>query len=61
MNAIHRLVGMGCDQLVPTLLGRDCPKASAARADGTGTSSTASMPSLTKRSGSTGPGISPTR
>ncbi len=33
MNAIHRLVGMGGDQLVPKLLGRDCPKASAARAD----------------------------
>jgi HAD superfamily hydrolase (TIGR01509 family) len=33
MNAIHRLVGMGGDQLVPKLLGRDCPKASEARAD----------------------------
>jgi HAD superfamily hydrolase (TIGR01509 family) len=32
MNAIHRLVGMGGDQLVPQLLGRDCPEASAARA-----------------------------
>ncbi len=32
MNAIHRLVGMGGDQLVPELLGRDCPDANAARA-----------------------------
>ncbi|MCU1489256.1 MAG: putative hydrolase [Acidimicrobiaceae bacterium] len=32
MNAIHRLVGMGGDQLVPSLLGRPCPAASAARA-----------------------------
>jgi HAD superfamily hydrolase (TIGR01509 family) len=31
MNAIHRLVGMGGDQLVPELLGHDCPKATAAR------------------------------
>jgi HAD superfamily hydrolase (TIGR01509 family) len=31
-NAIHRLVGMGGDQLVPELLGRDCPRASSARA-----------------------------
>jgi HAD superfamily hydrolase (TIGR01509 family) len=31
MNAIHRLVGMGGDQLVPTLLGQDCPAAAAAR------------------------------
>jgi HAD superfamily hydrolase (TIGR01509 family) len=27
MNAIHRLVGMGGDQLLPELLGRDCPQA----------------------------------
>ena len=27
MNAIHRLVGMGGDQLVPQLLGHDCPEA----------------------------------
>lgn len=33
MNAIHRLVGMGGDQLVPTLLGHECPDASATRAD----------------------------
>ena len=32
MNAIPRLIGMGCDQLVPELLGHDNPKASAARA-----------------------------
>jgi HAD superfamily hydrolase (TIGR01509 family) len=32
MNAIHRLVGMGGDQLVPELLGRDRPEASTARA-----------------------------
>jgi HAD superfamily hydrolase (TIGR01509 family) len=31
MNAIHRLVGMGGDQLVPELLGHDCPPATAAR------------------------------
>src|ERR1700736_3531414 len=31
MNAIHRLVGMGGDQLVPRLLGRDNPSASEAR------------------------------
>lgn len=31
MNAIHRLVGMGGDQLVPRLLGHDSPKAVAAR------------------------------
>jgi HAD superfamily hydrolase (TIGR01509 family) len=31
MNAIHRLVGMGGDQLVPELLGHDCPDASARR------------------------------
>jgi HAD superfamily hydrolase (TIGR01509 family) len=31
MNAIHRLVGMGGDQLVPELLGHDCPEASEAR------------------------------
>lgn len=33
MNAIHRLVGMGGDQLVPTLLGHECPPAAAARSD----------------------------
>jgi beta-phosphoglucomutase-like phosphatase (HAD superfamily) len=33
MNAIHRLVGMGGDQLIPALLGRDCPEASAALAN----------------------------
>lgn len=33
MNAIHRLVGMGGDQLVPALLGHECPGASAARSD----------------------------
>ena len=32
MNAIHRLVGMGGDQLVPRLLGHDVPGASDARA-----------------------------
>src|SRR5579859_7722225 len=32
MNAIHRLVGMGGDQLVPRVLGHDCPAASEARA-----------------------------
>jgi HAD superfamily hydrolase (TIGR01509 family) len=31
MNAIHRLVGMGGDQLVPRLLGHDCPDAVGAR------------------------------
>lgn len=31
MNSIHRLVGMGGDQLVPELLGRDCPPAAEAR------------------------------
>ncbi|TMM10714.1 MAG: HAD family hydrolase [Actinobacteria bacterium] len=31
MNAIHRLVGMGGDQLVPRLLGHDVPGASDAR------------------------------
>ncbi len=31
MNAIHRLVGMGGDQLVPELLGHDSPEAVAAR------------------------------
>ncbi len=31
MNAIHRLVGMGGDQLVPELLGHDRPEATAAR------------------------------
>ncbi len=31
MNAIHRLVGMGGDQLVTQLLGRACPEAEAAR------------------------------
>src|ERR1700759_3319625 len=31
MNAIHRLVGMGGDQLVPRLLGHDSPAAVAAR------------------------------
>jgi HAD superfamily hydrolase (TIGR01509 family) len=31
MNAIHRLVGMGGDQLVPELLGHDCPEAAAKR------------------------------
>lgn len=31
MNAIHRLIGMGGDQLVPDLLGHDCPEAHAAR------------------------------
>ncbi len=30
MNAIHRLVGMGGDQLVPRLLGHPCPEAIAA-------------------------------
>lgn len=32
MNAIHRLVGMGADQLLPELLGHDSPEATAARA-----------------------------
>jgi HAD superfamily hydrolase (TIGR01509 family) len=32
MNAIHRLVGMGGDNLVPTLLGHECPAAERARA-----------------------------
>jgi HAD superfamily hydrolase (TIGR01509 family) len=31
MNAIHRLIGMGGDQLVPQLLGHDCPDAVASR------------------------------
>ena len=31
MNAIHRLVGMGGDQLLPELLGHDCPKAQTRR------------------------------
>jgi HAD superfamily hydrolase (TIGR01509 family) len=31
MNAIHRLVGMGGDNLVPKLLGHDCPEAVEAR------------------------------
>jgi HAD superfamily hydrolase (TIGR01509 family) len=31
MNAIHRLIGMGGDQLVSELLGHDSPEASAAR------------------------------
>src|SRR5580693_6130493 len=31
MNAIHRLIGMGGDQLVTELLGHDSPEASAAR------------------------------
>ena len=31
MHAIHRLVGMGGDQLVPRLLGHDSPEAAAAR------------------------------
>jgi HAD superfamily hydrolase (TIGR01509 family) len=31
MNAIHRLIGMGGDQLVPELLGHDSPDATAAR------------------------------
>jgi HAD superfamily hydrolase (TIGR01509 family) len=31
MNAIHRLVGMGGDRLVPELLGHDSPEALAAR------------------------------
>ncbi len=31
MNAIHRLIGMGGDQLVSELLGHDSPKATAAR------------------------------
>jgi HAD superfamily hydrolase (TIGR01509 family) len=31
MNAIHRLVGMGGDQLVPELLGHESPQATAAR------------------------------
>jgi HAD superfamily hydrolase (TIGR01509 family) len=31
MNAVHRLVGMGGEQLVPALLGRECPQAAAGR------------------------------
>lgn len=31
MNAIHRLVGMGGDNLVPELLGHECPEAARAR------------------------------
>src|ERR1700733_11728085 len=31
MNAIHRLIGMGGDQLVPELIGHDSPDAIAAR------------------------------
>jgi HAD superfamily hydrolase (TIGR01509 family) len=31
MNAIHRLVGMGGDQLIPELLGHDCDPAAEAR------------------------------
>jgi HAD superfamily hydrolase (TIGR01509 family) len=31
MNAVHRLIGMGGDQLVPELLGHDSPVATAAR------------------------------
>lgn len=31
MNAIHRLIGMGGDQLVPELLGHESPQATAAR------------------------------
>lgn len=31
MNAIHRLVGMGGDQLIPELLGHSSPRAAAAR------------------------------
>jgi len=31
MNAIHRLVGMGADHLLPELLGHDSPEAEAAR------------------------------
>ena len=31
MNAIHRLIGMGGDQLVQELLGKDCPAATEAR------------------------------
>jgi HAD superfamily hydrolase (TIGR01549 family) len=31
MNAIHRLVGMGGDQLVPQLLGHECPAAAGKR------------------------------
>jgi len=31
MNAIHRLVGMGGDNLIPKLLGHDCPRAMEAR------------------------------
>src|ERR1700679_2576002 len=31
MNAIHRLVGMGGDQLINELLGHECPDAQAAR------------------------------
>ncbi len=33
MNAIHRLIGMGGDQLVPRLLGHESPAAEEARAD----------------------------
>jgi HAD superfamily hydrolase (TIGR01509 family) len=33
MNAIHRLVGMGGEQLVPTLLGREIPSAHDRRAE----------------------------
>src|ERR1700691_1898926 len=33
MNAIHRLIGMGGDQLVPELLGHDSPEAVAAPPD----------------------------
>ncbi len=31
MNAIHRLIGMGGDQLVPELIGHECPRATEAR------------------------------
>ncbi|MGH8980212.1 MAG: HAD family hydrolase [Acidimicrobiales bacterium] len=31
MHAVHRLIGMGGDQLLSTLLGHDCPEAAAAR------------------------------
>lgn len=33
MNSIHRRVGMGGDQLIPELLGHDCPQVAAARTD----------------------------
>ncbi len=33
MNAIHRLVGMGGDQLLPELLGHPCPEAEEARSE----------------------------